>query len=162
MADRISSDHSSLTTVRATLARSGGLDRPKVEVPADTDERSSSSNRTQSDDADDTDFPDGELVRIVADDTEYRARIEAPLTGEGREIRGLYESPTLARNPEDGENHLSTWAEGTGVEFGQSVLVDVIEPGFKYGLREPGQRVFYEATESPDEGLADIARQLDE
>ncbi|MFC4448694.1 DUF7112 family protein [Halorussus aquaticus] len=146
MADRISSDHSSLTTVRATLVRSGGLDRPKVEIPADH--------------ADDR-FPDGELVRVVADDTEYRARIESPLTDDGREIRGLYESPTLARNPEDGENHLSTWAEGTGVEFGQSVLVDVIEPGFKYGLREPGERTFYEATESPEESLSDIAEQLD-
>ncbi|UPW02025.1 hypothetical protein M0R88_07995 [Halorussus gelatinilyticus] len=146
MADRISSDHSSLTTVRATLVRSGGLDRPKVEIPAD--------------DADA--FPDGELVRVVADDTEYRARIESPLTDDGREIRGLYDSPTLARNPEDGENRLSSWMEGTDVEFGQSVLVDVIEEGFKYGLREPGERVFYDATESPDESLADIASGLDE
>src|SRR6056297_3076884 len=134
MADRISSDHSSLTTVRATLVRSGGLDRPKVEIPAD--------------DADA--FPDGELVRVVADDTEYRARIESPLTDDGREIRGLYDSPRLARNPDEGENRLGEWVEGTGVEFGQSVLVDVVEPGFKYGLREPGERVFYDATESPD------------
>ncbi|UPV75980.1 hypothetical protein M0R89_07945 [Halorussus limi] len=146
MADRISSDHSSLTTVRATLVRSGGLDRPKVEIPADAADS----------------FPDGELVRIVADDTEYRARIESPLTGDGREIRGLYESPTLARNPEDGENHLSAWVADANVEFDQSVLVDVIEPGFKYGLREPGERAFYEATESPDESLADIAQGLDE
>jgi hypothetical protein len=145
MADRISSDHSSLTTVRATLVRSGGLDRPKVEIPDD--------------DADD--FPDGELVRIVADDTEYRAHIESPLTADGREIRGLYESPTLARNPEDGENRLEDWADEVNVEFGQSVLVDVIEAGFKYGLREPGERAFYEATESPDDSLADIAEQLD-
>jgi hypothetical protein len=145
MADRISSDHSSLTTVRATLVRSGGLDRPKVEIPDD--------------DADQ--FPDGELVRVVADDTEYRAHIESPLTGDGREIRGLYESPTLARNPEDGENRLGDWADGTGVEFGQSVLVDVIEAGFKYGLREPGERAVYEATESPHDGLADIAERLD-
>jgi hypothetical protein len=146
MADRISSDHSSLTTVRATLVRSGGLDRPKIEIPA----------------ADADAFPDGELVRVVAADTEYRARIESPLTDDGREIRGLYDSPTLARNPEDGENHLSSWVEDANVEFDQSVLVDVIEEGFKYGLREPGQRVFYEATESPDESLADIASGLDE
>ena len=148
MADRIPSDHSSLTTVRATLVQSGGLDRPKIEVP-DTDD----------DDADR--FPGNELVRVVAADTEYRARIETPLTGDGREIRGLYETPTLARNPEEGENRLADWADQTGVEFGQSVLVDVIEAGFKYGLREPGERAFYEATESPDDGLADIAQQLD-
>lgn len=145
MADRISSDHSSLTTVRATLTRSGGLDRPKVEIPADDTDR----------------FPDGELVRIVADDTEYRTQIESPLTADGREIRGLYETPSLARNPENGENQLSAWVEGSDVEFGQSVLVDVIEAGFKYGLREPGERAFYEATEAPDDSLSDIAQQLD-
>jgi hypothetical protein len=146
MADRISSDHSSLTTVRATLVRSGGLDRPKVEIPAD--------------DADH--FPSDELVRVVADDTEYRARIESPLAADGREVRGLYETPRVARNPGEGENHLQTWLDGTDVEFGQSVLVDVIEAGFKYGLREPGERAFYEATESPDDSLTDIAEQLDE
>ena len=146
MADRISSDHSSLTTVRATLVKSGGLDRPKVTIPDD--------------DADL--FPDGELVRVVADETEYRARIESPLTDDGREIRGLYETPRLARNPGDGENHLESWLDGTGVEFGQSVLVDVVEEGFKYGLREPGKRVFYEATEAPDDSLSNIAEQLDE
>jgi len=146
MADRISSDHSSVSTVRATLVRSGGLDRPKVAIPDD--------------DADS--FPDGDVVRVVADDTEYRARIEAPLTGEGREIRGLYDTPRLARNPGEADNRLEPWLEDTGIEFGQSVLVDVIEPGFKYGLREPGQRVFYEATESPDEGLSEIAEQLGE
>ena len=146
MADRISSDHSSLTTVRATLVRSGGLDRPKVEIPAD--------------DADH--FPSDELVRVVADDTEYRARIESPLAADGREVRGLYETPRVARNPGEGVNHLQTWLDGTDVEFGQSVLVDVIEAGFKYGLREPGERAFYEATESPDDSLTDIAEQLDE
>jgi hypothetical protein len=145
MADRISSDHSSLTTVRATLTRSGGLDRPKIELP----------------DEDADHFPDGELVRIVADDTEYRAHIESPLTADGREIRGLYETPGLARTPEDGENLLGEWADQSGVEFGQSVLVDVIEAGFKYGLREPGERAFYEATEAPDDSLSDIAQQLD-
>ncbi|WP_132059157.1 DUF7112 family protein [Halorussus amylolyticus] len=145
MADRISSDHSSLTTVRATLVRSGGLDRPKVVIPDDSADL----------------FPADELVRIVADDAEYRARIESPLTGEGREIRGLYDSPTLARNPGEAENRLESWLETTGIEFDQSVLVDVIEAGFKYGFREPGERAFYEATESPDESLADIANQLD-
>lgn len=146
MADRIPSDHASLTTVRATLVRRGGLDRPKIEIPDDDAEL----------------FPDSELVRVVAADTEYRARIESPLADEGREIRGLYETPRLARNPGEGENHLSTWLDGTDVEFGQSILVDVVEAGFKYGLREPGERAIYEATESPDDSLADIARQLDE
>ena len=146
MADRISSDHASIPTVRATLVQSGALDRPKIEIPDDESDS----------------FPDAELVRVVADDTEYRARVESPLTGEGREIRGLYETPRLARNPDEGENHLGAWVESAGVEFDQSVLVDVIEAGFKYGLRAPGQRTVYEATESPDDDLADIANKLDE
>mgnify|MGYP000276436339 CR=1 FL=1 len=145
MADRISSDHASLPTVRATLARSGALDRPKVDISGDAADR----------------FPAEEVVRVVADETEYRARIESPLTGDGREIRGLYETPEFARNPGEGENLLGEWVDSTGVEFGQSVLVDVVEPGFKYGLREPGERAFYDATESPDDSLADIAESLD-
>ena len=145
MADRISSDNASLTTVRASLVRSGALDRPKVELPAEHAES----------------FPTDDVVRIVADDTEYRATVEAPLTGDGREIRGLYDTPRLARNPGEGENRLAEWLEGTNLDFGQSVLVDVVEAGFKYGLREPGRRAVYEATESPDENLADIAKDVD-
>ncbi|MFC4548841.1 MULTISPECIES: DUF7112 family protein [Halorussus] len=145
MADRISSDNASLTTVRATLVRSGALDRPKVELPAEHAES----------------FPTDDVVRVVADDTEYRATVEAPLTGDGREIRGLYDTPRLARNPGEGENRLAEWLEGTNLDFGQSVLVDVVEAGFKYGLREPGQRAVYEATEAPDSSLADIAKDID-
>ncbi|WP_158055400.1 DUF7112 family protein [Halorussus halophilus] len=145
MADRISSDNDAVQTVRATLVKSGALDRPKIELPAPDAAR----------------FPTDEIVRVVADETEYRARFEAPLTGDTREIRGFYDSPRLARNPGDGENRLGEWATASNVEFGQSVLVDVVEEGFKYGVREPGQRVIYEATESPDSNLADIANELD-
>lgn len=153
MADRISSDHSSLSTVRATLVTSGALDRPKIKIPED---------EVPADAESDDRFPHDEVVRFVADDTEYRARIESPLTSDGREIRGLYETPDAARDPSEGENLLSEWVDSSGVEFDQSVLVDVIEVGFKYGLRAPGERVFYEATESPDGSLSDIANQLDE
>lgn len=145
MADRISCDNDAVHTVRATLVKSGALDRPKVELPA----------------ADEARFPADEVVRVVADETEYRARFEAPLTGDGREVRGLYDSPHLARNPGDGENRLGEWVDASGVGFDQSVLVDVVEDGFKYGLRAPGERVIYEATESPDSSLADIANDLD-
>jgi hypothetical protein len=144
MTQRVSSE--TVDTVRATITRSGATDRPCVEIPAD--------------DADA--FPADELVRLVIDDTEYRARIERPLTGDGRLVRGAYDTPTLARNPGDGENRLAEWFEGSNREFDQSVLLDVVSEGFRYGLREPGKRTVYDATEGPDEGLANIAEQVED
>jgi hypothetical protein len=40
--------------------------------------------------------------------------------------------------------------------------VDVVEPGFKYGVRAPGESATYRSTGTPDAGLADIAASLDE
>lgn len=144
MTQRVSSD--TTETVRATLAQAGATNRANIEIPAD----------------DEDSFPADELVRVVMDDTEYRARIERPLTGDGRLIRGVYDTPRLARNPGEGENRLSEWFADSNRSFGQSVLIDVVEEGFKYGIREPGSRAVYEATETPNESLADIARQVDD
>ncbi|ODR82532.1 hypothetical protein BG842_24515 [Haladaptatus sp. W1] len=144
MTQRVSSD--TTETVRATLAQAGATNRANIEIPAD----------------DEDSFPADELVRVVMDDTEYRARIERPLTGDGRLIRGVYDTPRLARNPGEGENRLSEWFADSNRSFGQSVLIDVVEEGFKYGIREPGSRAVYEATEAPNESLADIARQVDD
>ncbi|EFW92242.1 hypothetical protein ZOD2009_12215 [Haladaptatus paucihalophilus DX253] len=144
MTQRVSSD--TTETVRATLAQAGATNRANIEIPAD----------------DEDSFPADELVRVVMDDTEYRARIERPLTGDGRLIRGVYDTPRLARNPGEGENRLSEWFADSNRSFGQSVLIDVVEEGFKYGIREPGSRAVYEATEAPTESLADIARQVDD
>ncbi|WP_423743424.1 hypothetical protein V5735_10200 (plasmid) [Haladaptatus sp. SPP-AMP-3] len=144
MTQRVSSD--TTETVRATLAQAGATNRANIEIPAD----------------DEDSFPADELVRVVMDDTEYRARIERPLTGDGRLIRGVYDTPRLARNPGEGENRLSEWFADSNRSFGQSVLIDVVEEGFKYGIREPGSRAVYEATEAPNGSLADIARQVDD
>lgn len=146
MTQRVPSDHPSVTTVRATLTRSGGTDRPRVEIPAEYA----------------NEFPADEVVRLVLDDAEYRACIERPLTDDGRELRGAYDTPRLARNPDEGENRLSGWTDSAAVEFGGSVLVDVVEAGFKYGLRAPGERAVYEATESPDDSLAAIAERAED
>jgi hypothetical protein len=144
MTQRVSSD--TTDTIRATLAQAGATNRPRIEISAD--------------DADA--FPADELVRLVIDDTEYRARIERPLTGDGRLIRGAYDTPRLARNPSDGDNRLVEWFAGSDRELGQSVLVDVVEEGFQYGLRNPGERTVYAATEKPNDSLADIARQVED
>ncbi len=70
--------------------------------------------------------------------------------------------PDLARNPGEGENRLSEWFADSNRSFGQSVLIDVVEKGFKYGIREPGSRAVYEATEAPNGNLADIAQQVED
>ncbi|WP_135820567.1 DUF7112 family protein [Halostella litorea] len=147
MADRIPSDHDSVTTVRATLGTAGSTRRPRVEVPADDAEQ----------------FPADEVVRLVVDGAERHARIETALGDDRRVIPGAYDAPRLARDPGDAPNRLLEWVDATdAVSVGGSVLVDVIEPEFKYGVRAPGERAVYEATESPDESLASIAERLED
>jgi len=145
MADRVSSDHDSVTTLRATIGTAGSTRRPRVEVSADEADA----------------LPADEVVRLVVDGTERHARIETALSDDRRVIPGAYDAPKFARDPGDAANRLLEWVEATdAVSVGGSVLVDVIEPEFKYGVRAPGERVVYEATESPDEGLASIAERL--
>lgn len=144
MADRVASDHDTITTVRATLARRGSTSRPAIELP---DERADA-------------FPPGEVVRLVVDGSERHARIEE-YAGD-RSIPGAYDAPSIARDPGSASNRLVEWADDAGLELGQSVLVDVVEEGYKYGVRKPGERVFYDATESPDDSLASIAEQLED
>jgi len=143
MADRVASDHDSITTVRATLARRGSTNRPAIELPD-----SSGADA----------FPAGEVVRLVVDGAERHAKIEE-YAGD-RSIPGAYDAPSMARDPGSASNRLVDWTDDAGLELGQSVLVDVIEAGFKYGVREPGERVFYDATEAPDDSLASIADEL--
>ena len=76
-------------------------------------------------------------------------------------LRGAFETPRLARTPGEGENYLRAWLGGLGLDFGRTVHLDVVTPDYKYGVRAPGERATYAATESPDRGLAAIARDLD-
>ena len=145
MPARVPSDHGSIETFRATVESVGRTDRPKVVLPEDAGEAL---------DAD-------EVVRLVVDDRTYHTRVDTDLDG-GREFRGAFRSPTLARDPDAGEDHLAAWLAETGIETGNSVLVDVVTEGFQYGLREPGARAVYEVAEQPDDGLASIARDIDE
>ncbi|MFD1644108.1 DUF7112 family protein [Haloarchaeobius litoreus] len=144
MADRVSSD--AVPTVRAKLAKHGATGRLKLELPADETDR----------------FPVDEVVRVVLDGEQQFARIESSLTGEELLISGVFETPSAARNPGEGENHLTGWCEDNGRSAGGSVLVDVIEDGFQYGLRAPGGRAVYDALEQPDGSLASIASDLED
>jgi len=143
MADRVSSDHPSVTAVEGTLVRQGRTDRPKVELPADAA------------------LQTGEVVRIVLDGSTRRARFDSPVAGDGFELRGVYDTPRLARNPGEGPNRLAEWVDDRGLDFDRTVHLDVVETGFIYGLRAPGEQTVYEATERPADSLADIAERLD-
>ncbi len=142
MADRVASDSPAVTTARVELTTSGATDRPVVTVPADADA-----------------VPPAEVVRLVLDGDEYHAPVERALTGDDLELRGAYDTPSMARE-RDGENRFRAWVEAADVRVGGSVLLDEVTPEFKYGLRAPGERTVYEATEAPDDSLSSIAEDL--
>lgn len=143
MADRIASDHSSVRTVDATVTRAGRTDRPKLVLPTDAADL----------------FPDGDVVRVVLDGTR-RAQVTRSFDGEP-EIPGVYDTPDQAREG-SGENRLPDWLDDRGLDFGRTVHVDVIAEGFEYGLRAPGERRVYDATEQPDSGLTAIAKEVED
>jgi hypothetical protein len=145
VAERVPSDHESITTVRATLERVGRTDRPKVVLPVDRP----------------MEFAPDEVVRVVVDGRTCHTQVATDLDGRP-ELRGAFDSPTLARDPGAGADRLAAWVDDAALEFGGSVLVDVVTDGFEYGLRAPGERTVYEATARPDEGLASIARDVEE
>lgn len=141
MADRLPSDHDAVETRRVTVSQVGRTGRPQVELP------------------DDVALADGEVVRIVLDGEEYHGRAEKTLDGD-RVVRRATDNARLARE-DGGENRLVEWFDGGDVSFGGSVHLDVVTANYKYGLRTPGTRVVYTATDAPDSSLADIASELD-
>lgn len=143
MADRVSSDHPSVRTVRSTCAETAT--GSKLEIPADDRDA----------------FAAGEVVRIVLDGTERFATVERALTGEELSISGIYDTPDQARNPGGGSDRLREWVDDQDVRAGGSVLIDVVEPEFLYGLRSPGETVYYDAREPPNSSLIDIASDLE-
>jgi len=143
MPERVTDD--SVPTVVGTLTRAGGTRRLEIQLPADA--------------ADDD--PADDVVRVVLDGAERRTQLARRPSGEPV-VRGVYDTPSLARDPGSGENRLTAWVEAAGLDEGRSVHVDVVEPGFKYGVRAPGESATYDAFEPPSDGLADIARSLEE
>lgn len=142
MADRISSDNETVSTHRVPVETVGRTSRLRVELPQGLD------------------LDDGDVVRLTLDGSESHARIETSLDGTP-EIRGAFDNARLARSDE-GEDRLAAWLEAADVQAGRSVLLDVLTPGYHYGLREPGERVVYTVRDPPDSSLSDIARSLEE
>lgn len=141
MADRIPSDHASVHTARAEVARSGGTRRPCLRLPAELA------------------LGAGEFVRVVIDGKECHAKIERDSTG--LLLRGAYDLKSEARDPGRAENRLVEWLRGADREPGDPVEIDEIEAGERYGVRLPGERTFYRDTSGPGGSLQDIASDLD-
>jgi hypothetical protein len=141
--DRVAHDNDSVSTVRATLARVGRTDRPRIEI----------------DESDADAFPADEVIGLALDGHTHHARVERGLEG-GCTIGAVYDNARQARES-DGENRLPDWVADRGLDFGRSVLVDVVEPDFYYGLRAPSESTVYEVPDQPDDGLASIARDLE-
>ena len=144
MAERVPSDHPSVSTVRARIERRGATTTPRVGV-----------------DAEDADcLPDGDVVRVVLSGTTAHARPRR--TADDRAvIDGAFETPSLARDPGTAADRLVEWVETTDLAIGRTVLLDVVVEDFLYGLRVPGESAVYDAHEPPSSSLADIAARVD-
>lgn len=140
MTERLAHDHPTVETVSAAVGRDGPTKRPIVEI----DTVLSVDPET--------------VVRLVLDGTEYRSLIEG--SGAPRKLRHAAETPRLARNPSESENALREWLAARDLPVGRTVHLDVVEPGFRYGLRAPGESAVYQSGR-PDDSLSAIARDLD-
>lgn len=138
MSERVSSEHSSVSTYRAELVRHGPTRRPLVQLPAEVD-------------------IDATLVRVVIEEAEYFAPVQS--RSQGPRFLGAYDNARLARERE-GTDRLTEWVSETALELGRSVAVDVLTPHDRYGLRQPGSRTVYEVHDHPSQSLRDIASDL--
>lgn len=142
MSDRVPSDHETITSHRTHREQVGRTGRPRVPLP------------------DALDAAVGDVIRLSLEGEEYHAQVTQSLDG-GRDIRGAFFDAQTARTDGEGENALTTWADDVGLDVGDALVVDVVTPGYKYGLRRPGERVVYDATDAPSSSLSDIAQNLD-
>jgi hypothetical protein len=141
MANRLPSDHASVRTERAAVARSGGTRRPCLRLPTGLE------------------LDSGDLVRLVLDGDESHARVQADSSG--LLLRGAYDMRSEAKEPGRAENRLVEWLQANDREPDDALDLDVLDPGERYGLRLPGERVVYKDISSPGSSLQDIAKDLD-
>lgn len=142
MSDRLPSDHDAVTSHRIHLDSVGRTNRLRIPLPE--------AIRIDAD----------ELLRLSLAGAEYHAQVGTTLAGDHC-LEGAFDNDRLARTS-DGENRLAAWLADIDASAGDPLLVDVVTEGFKLGVREPGKRIVYTATEPPSDSLADIARDLDE
>lgn len=141
MSERVPSDHDAVDTHRVHIEAVGRTGRPRVVLP------------------DGVDLRDGDTITLALDGDDYEARVETSLDGD-RTVTHVADNRRLARE-RDGENRLAEWVAQAGVSVDGSAHLDVVTEGHQYGLRTPGKRVVYTATDAPDSSLSDIASDLD-
>ena len=152
---RVPSDGEDVSSVRVSLARSGGTRRPCVRLPDDD----ALDGRVESGSCDALGVSAGDIVRVAIDRDEYHARVASD--SRGWFLPGAFDNRRLARDAGEGTNRLVAWLDANGREPGESVVLDVVVPGELYGLRIPGDRTVYDANRGPRSSLADIARDVD-
>lgn len=141
MADRIASDHPTIDSIRAEVVRHGGR-RRRLKVPA--------SERTV--------VPGDGVIEVIVDERTCFARCQE--IRDQPAIVGLYDTMAAAKDEVTGSDWLVNWLDDNGHSIGSSVLLDVLQPGKRIGLRSPGDRAVYDVPQSPDNSLAEIARDL--
>jgi hypothetical protein len=140
--ERVPSDHEAVRSHRTRVAEVGHTGRPRIPLPGVVDASV------------------GDVLRLSLEGETHHARVRETLDGE-RDLRGAFGNARLARTDGEGEDALRPWLDDVGVSVGDALLVDVVTAGHEYGLRRPGRRVVYEASDPPASSLADIARDLD-
>ncbi len=141
MPDRVPHDHPTVDTLDGTVHRQGGTWRPEIRI-------------------DGTIAADpGDLIRLVLDGSTYRAPVQKTTDG-SIVLRHAAPTPRLARNPGESDNALVEWVRDHDLDMGRTVTLDIVDSGFRYGLRAPGETAVYE-TGKPTDSLADIAAQMD-
>lgn len=141
MTERVPSDHEAVDTHRVPLDSVGHTGRPRIVLP------------------DAIALSNGDTVVLGLDGDRHYATVDTTLDGD-IVIAYAAENRRLARE-RDGPNRLGEWVEDAGVSLGGSAHLDVVRPGHQYGLRTPGTRVVYTATDAPDSSLSDIASDID-
>jgi hypothetical protein len=143
VSDRIPSDPETVDSHRVRLATVGRTGRPRVPLPEDLD------------------CAVDDVVSLSLEGDRGRAQVTTDLSGEPV-IDGVYTNARLARAADEGDNALISWVAGRTLSADDPLLIDVLAPGYAYGLRRPGERVVYQAVDPPAASLAEIARELDE
>ncbi|MFW6436368.1 MAG: DUF7112 family protein [Halococcoides sp.] len=140
MAERIPCDHASIEHHRVTVERVGRR-RPAIPIP----------------DAVDLVAGDRSIVSLAG--TETYAVVDSDFDGDPR-IDAVAEMRSDVGDGPSGR--LADWLDSVDVSIGRSLTMDVVTPGYKIGLRPPGERVTYRTRDAPDRSLHSIARDLSE
>jgi hypothetical protein len=139
--DAIPSDHPTVDSLRVECSQIGRTGRLQLLLPGDLSGES------------------GAAIRLHIEGTTAYTAVVSTLDGEFA-IQGAYANRRRART-EEGTDLLQEWLESNGYGPESTLVLDVLTDGYGYGLREPGDRVVYEPTDSPNSSLAEIAQSIE-